>query len=138
MPLPFKSLKPLESVVVAGIPIVKRGCLTVAELQAIADLSLEQEELLKDKTALQSDLILKQRIATILLQSRIDKSWTLEQTCAPFWEVVVDGNVEKIEPDGEMLDELFDFFMNEQRRWQDPIPEEATGKKSTGRKSIGS
>ena len=65
---------------------------------------------------MQSDLALKQRVVTILFQSRLDREWTLEKTQASVWPVVVDGETVEIEPDMEMLDALFEFFMAEQKR----------------------
>ncbi len=140
MALPYSTLKQPEEVIVAGLPIRKRGCLTVAEMQAASDLDAATKEELKEMTPLRADIFLKQQIATILIQSRLDRSWTFEQTCATEWDVVVDGKIQKVEPDTIMLDDLFTFFMNEQRRWaaQEPTTEEETPKKPTGRKSTGS
>lgn len=138
MPIPFKTLKPAESVEVAGISMQKRGCLTVAEEIAVRELeSLLSNDFQAVSAALQ-DIDLKQRIVTILIQSRIDKEWTLEKTKAPEWDGV-DG---KVTPDMVMLDELFNFFMAEQRRWKsseevEEAVEESQGKRSTGRKSTG-
>lgn len=139
MALPFTTLKPVEEVIIGGIPMAKRGCLTMSELQAVAELGATQEDLLRGKNALQTDLILKQHVITILLKSRVDRSWSLERTQAAEWDVVMDGRVQQIEPDALMLDELFTFFMGEQRQWKEPEPESEPGKKRpTGRKSTGS
>lgn len=139
MALPYSTLRTSEEVIVAGLPIKKLGCLTVAEMQAAADFDAEREEKIKGLTLFQSDIFLKQQVVTILIKSRLDRSWSFEQTCAAEWDVVIDGKLQKIEPDMEMLDELFTFFMNEQRRWAvDETPVEAApGKKQTGRKSTG-
>lgn len=142
MAIPFKTLKPTEVVEVAGIPIAKRGCLTISEEMAIRDLDVLLRTELNELSAAQQDLELKQRAVTILIQSRLDKEWTLEKTKSPDWEGV-DGT---ITPDMEMLDELFNFFMSEQRRWKTTEEIEAVaeenqgkpGKRSTGQKSTGS
>ena len=116
MPLPYKTLKPVETVEVGGFTIRKRGSLTVAEEHAMRNLGAEIETELKDLTPMQSDLALKQRVVTILIQSRLDREWSLEKTQASVWPVDMDGETAEIEPDMEMLDALFDFFMAEQRR----------------------
>lgn len=137
--LPYQTLKPTEEAVIAGIPMAKRGCLTVAEMQAAADLGAELEETMKGLTLAQQDLLMKQHVITILLRSRVDRGWTLEQTKAPEWQAVIDGKAQTIEPDMLMLDELFQFFIGEQRQWQEPKEEPHQGKKQlTGRKSTGS
>jgi hypothetical protein len=140
MALPYSTLTPTEEVIVAGLPLKKRGCLTVAEMQAAANLDAGTKEELKELTPLQADIFLKQQVVTILIKSRLDRSWTYEQTCADEWDVVIDGKVQQIEPDMVMINDLFDFFMNEQRRWatQEEKSEETPGKKQTGRKSTGS
>lgn len=116
MAIPFKTLSQTEVVDVAGFPIVKRGCLTVAEEIAVRNLDAEMKKSGADLTQAQADIELKQRVATILIQSRLDKSWTLEKTRQPEWEVEIDGKVQTIEPDMVMLDALFEFYMSEQRR----------------------
>lgn len=138
MAIPFSTLKPVEEVVIGGIPMKKRGCLTVAEMQAAADIEAQTKEQLPNLSPAQADVMLKQHIATILIRSRVDRNWTLEQTQQPDWDVVIDGKVTTIEPDMDMLDELFTFFLNEQRRWKTETETEAEpAKKPTGRKSTG-
>lgn len=140
MALPYTTFRQPEEAVIAGLPIKKLGCLTIAEMQAAADLDAQTKEQLKEMTPPQADIFLKRHVVTILIKSRLDRSWTLEQTCSPEWDVVVEGKLQKIEPDMILLEELFTFFMNEQRRWatQEEKNEEAPGKKQTGRKPTGS
>ena len=140
MAISFQTLKQPEIVDVAGIPMRKRGCLTVAEEVAVRDLGAVLEDDLKGLTPLQADIKLKQLIATILIQSRLDRTWTLEKTKAPEWMTEINGEIQAIEPDMVMLDELYTFFMNEQRRWQKVEkvePETTQKKKLTGTKSAG-
>lgn len=140
--LPYKTLRPAEEVVIAGFPMIKRGCLTIAEMQAAADLGAAFDQKTEGMTALQSDLFMRQHIATIMIRSRVDRGWTLEQTQADLWHVMIDGKQQAIEPDVIMLDELFEFYLGEQRRWKEPQPEaeasEAGKKQLTGHKSTGS
>ena len=142
MALPFETYIQPESELIAGILIPKRGCLTVAEEIAMRDMAATLTEKTKDMTELQADIFLKQQVVTILLK-RIDKTWTIEKTQASEWEVTIDGEVQSIEPDMEMLDGLFMFAIGEQRRWKtdEPQAEEPAGngkKKLTGAKSTGS
>lgn len=144
MAIPFKTLSEPEIVVVAGFSICKRGCLTIAEEMAARDLESQLKELSKGMSEAQADLDLKQRIATILIQSRLDKTWTLEKTKNTEWEVEIDGKIQLIEPDMIMLDELFEFYLLEQRRGksleelQGQIVNNGSQKKQlTGAKSTG-
>ena len=116
MPLPYKTLKPVETVEVGGFTIRKRGSLTVAEEHAMRGLEQLIESNPENLTPLQSDLVLKQHVITILIQSRLDRDWDLAKTQASVWPVEMDGETVEIEPDMEMLDDLFNFFMAEQRR----------------------
>jgi hypothetical protein len=120
MPLPFQTLQTPETAVVSGILVRKRGCLTVAEEQALRDLGATLEKGLEGLTTYQADLALKQRVVSILIQSRLDRSWTLEKTQAPEWEITIDGNAQVIEPDMVILDGLYEFFMTEQSRGKSP------------------
>lgn len=133
MAIPFNTLSKPETVNVAGISVPKRGCLTVAEEIATRDLGATIEQETEGMTELQKDLRLKLKIVTILFQSRFDKEWTLEKTQAPRWEVVIDGQNQLIEPDMVILDELFTFFINEQRRWKTVAELEAIAKGSEGK-----
>ena len=140
MPLPYTTLKPAEEIIIAGLPLPKKGCLTVAEMQAAADIDAESRDKLQSMTPAQFDIYLKQQVVTVLIRSRLDRNWTLEQTCAAEWDVIADGKIAKIEPDMVLLTELFDFFMNEQRRWvtdDEPTEETEPEKKRIGRKSTG-
>jgi hypothetical protein len=116
MSLPFKTLRIVETVEVAGFALPKRGCLTVSEEVAIRDLGANLEKICKGMNELQADIELKQQVVTILFQSRLDKSWTLEKTRAPEWEIELSGQRQLIEPDMLMLDALYEFFITEQRR----------------------
>lgn len=140
MSLPYKTLKKTEVVDVCGIPIPKIGCLKYLELDALAEVDAETSKSREDMTPLQVDLLLKLHIVTILIRSRVDREWTFEKTKAYEWEVMIDGEPQTIEPDADLIDGLFDFFLNEQKRWKSDEPEEETepAKKSTGRKSTGS
>ena len=139
MELPFEKLIADEPVIVGGIPMLKRGSLKIGEMQAASEI----QDLLKgmeDLTAIARDILLKQHIATILIRSRVNKEWTLADTQAETWNVKIKGKAATIEPDMQMMDELLEFFMNEQRRWK-PQPEAEPGtetpKKSIGVESIG-
>jgi hypothetical protein len=134
MPLPFRNLTPPEIVDVAGFQVPKKGCLTVAEEAAIRDLHGVIEKEFEGLTQLQADIKLKQRVVTILFQSRLDSSWTLEKTCSDRWEVEAGGDRVLIEPDMQMLDALYEFTLNEQKRWGALQADEVNTKKkeSTG------
>lgn len=141
MALPYTTLRPTEEVIIAGLPIKKLGCVTVAEMQAAADIDANNREKLQEMTPIQADIYIKQLVSTVLIRSRLDRNWTMEQTQADEWDVIIDGKLTKIEPDMVLLSELYEFFLNEQRRWasdeesttEDNEPE----KKRTGRKSTG-
>lgn len=143
MPLPFKTLAEPELVTIGGLQIKKLGCLTVAEEIAIRDLSARlQSDEMKSLTELQTDLVLKLEVATILLRSRIDRAWTIDKTKGDEWEVEIGGKIRQIEPTIEMIEALFNFGVNEQRRWKnmDEVEAEPEGKptkKRTGAKSSG-
>lgn len=138
MAIPFKTLSEPEFVQVAGITIRKRGCLTIAEEMAVRNLDAEIKKQAGELTQAQADLDLKQRVATILIQSRIDKTWTLEKTLNPEWEVEIDGKKQLIEPDMIMLDALFEFYMLEQRRGKtlEELQESAEGSNGTPKKQL--
>lgn len=145
MAISFTTLAEPDIEVVAGIPIAKRGCLTVAEEMAVRDLGAAFDAEVKEKQLndLQADLELKQRVVTILIKSRLDKSWSLEKTKAPEWEIEIDNQKRFIEPDMNLLDALFAFCMHEQRRGKSideletSTESNAQKKGSTGVKSSG-
>lgn len=136
MPIPFKAKLEPEIVDVAGFQLPKYGSLTVYEQAFIFDLDIRREELLDGLTNGQADIALKEELATLMLQ-RVEPSWTIEQTKAYQWEVGTPDKPFKITPTVEMLDALFDFCMNEQRRWREPQPQEQPTEKKqrTGKKS---
>jgi hypothetical protein len=132
MAITFTTLSPIETVDIAGFQIRKRNCLTVNEEIAIRDLGAVVDKELKELTVLQADLELKQRVITILFQSRLEKTWTLEQTKAAEWTFQSsDGTNLTIEPDMIMLDALYEFFMLEQRRGRpiEEVEQDSTEKK---------
>lgn len=131
--LTFKTLDKPETQTISGIDIPKRGCLTVAEELAIRNLGATINKQVEGMTQAQADLELKQQVVSILIRSRLDPNWDIEQTKAPKWVVAVNGETQTIEPDMVLLDGLYEFFMGEQRRWvslEELIqPSETKGKK---------
>lgn len=140
---PFKTLREPEIIDVCGLRLPKRGCLTVAEEEAIRNFGATIPQELENLTQPQADLAIKKGVVAILLKSRVDRTWTAEKTNAETWEFQIGGQGYQIEPDMILLDALYEFFMNEQRRWKsdaelEPVEDNGTKKKLTGSKSSGS
>lgn len=103
--LPFKTLpkQSAETVDVGDeicgvLPVPKHGCLTVNEELAIAEYFAS----VSPEVSMAS---VKVEVASILLQSRFNKEWTIADT--------------KTLPAFELIEKLYEFTLGERRRWKE-------------------